>query len=78
MTDRGTKLERAEETLKRSEEALARNLGKLTEEDWREALERTRAKVDELRTNEIAADKAAAPFFSSDTWRSDYRTDERA
>ncbi len=78
MTDRGTKLERAEESLRRTREALARNVGAPSEVDWREALERSEARVAREIENAIAADKAAAPFFSGDVYRSDYRTGARA
>ncbi len=43
------------------------------EDKWLQARADLRADVDR-----IAADKAASPFFNSGTYRSDYRTGERA
>jgi hypothetical protein len=45
MTNRGTKLEQARETLDRTQKALERNVGTETEQDWREALARARDRV---------------------------------
>lgn len=45
MTNRGTKLDQARESLDRTRDALARNVGTLTEQDWREAVTRAEARV---------------------------------
>lgn len=44
--DRGTKLSRAQESLERTKDALERNRGKLTEQDWVEAVERAERVVE--------------------------------
>lgn len=40
LTDRGTKIEQALDQVERAELALDRNRGKLTEQDYRDILER--------------------------------------
>jgi hypothetical protein len=45
MTDRGTRLSRAIESLERTRDALRRNVGTITEQDWREAVKRAEVRV---------------------------------
>lgn len=49
-TDRGSKLDRAQDSLERTREALAANLDNETAEDWRAAVVRAEARVDRRRT----------------------------
>lgn len=48
MTDKPmTRVEAIEERIARTVEALERNLGTITEQDWRDALERDRSRLAE-------------------------------
>lgn len=48
MTDKPmTRIEALEERIARGEQALERNLGTITEQDWRDALERDRVRLAE-------------------------------
>jgi hypothetical protein len=49
MTDRGTKLERALESLQRTSEALERSRGTITEQDWKAAYVRAVERVEQNR-----------------------------
>ena len=61
MTDRGIKLERTEDSLRRAREALARNMGKATEQDWREAVARYEERVAAVKRVERAQFHGMAP-----------------
>ena len=48
-TDTGTRLSQAEDSLQRTREALERNRGNPTEQDWRAAAARLEATIAELK-----------------------------